>query len=367
MELHLVRQGQGLHEDQRHTFPSSAPSDTAGASGQVLRVLVGFRNYLLPSGGSDAVLAFQVCLYTLSAGTPPTFLSDDKHSNLNTVQGQLHLYVPDLQYSENVGASLRLQVAKERVRLAKQRIKEKQRTPIASPEVQVLLLAAEQREEESDMLAERNASRVGEQARAPQSSESNVSNKEDEELLLRDVPTYIFLDTCAVIRMSERRRFIADSLESELARYSRKAVKKKSVPNERSGDASQCEGYKAEAMKAAIQSMGPSIAEKTNEKRSSKSKHTNQTETQPPFSIFTFENLVEEAIKGKFGESLAHPGDQVTLVITGTQGAKLKSLSSFFTPDSIGYADTVMQELDHLKSSKPTLFRNILYLQVGLI
>ena len=36
------------------------------------------------------------------------------------------------------------------------------------------------------------------------------------------------------------------------------------------------------------------------------------------FPVFTFDNLVERARKGKFGENLTNPGDQVTLVITGS-------------------------------------------------
>lgn len=319
----------------------------------------------------------------------------------------LHLYVAELQYSESVGASSHLQMAKAKVKLAKEQIekqnlgqdprafsREKEDSSAAAatssvpapaiskttdaavseqskPTVEAIG-AGERKESAAMSAAARTPSRKPE---APTTTTTPAESKKavggSDEDLLRDVPTYIFLDTCAVLRMSEWRKG-AKNIESDMAQLKSIAEAEEEEYEDIDSDddssdddddsEDEDEEMAAEQVMKIVERKVEKISSYTKTKKSVVQQQRQQQQKQQArgptknaranvgggardsmaeFPVFTFENLVERAKKGKFGENLAKPGDQVTLIIT----------------------DTVMRELDHLKSSKPALIRNILSLQ----
>ncbi len=172
----------------------------------------------------------------------------------------LHLYVIELQFSEGVGASSRLKSAKEKVQLAKERLEQRKKSLEGENEISaagakeedeeakkrreldIVLGLIEASDEAPDshvaksILTSRNPvkskakkeeNNVGREERELTVSNNNKerqvetngsqienlkdiqkndheSNTSEEETdLLKEIPTYLFLDTCAVIRMSQ--------------------------------------------------------------------------------------------------------------------------------------------------------------------
>ena len=292
---------------------------------------------------------------------------------------QLHLYVAELQYSESVGASSHLQMAKAKVKLAKEQI-EKQNlgqdprafsrekedsvaaaatSSVPAPAISkttdaavseqskptVEAIGAGERKESAAMsAAARTPSRKPE---APTTTTTPAESKKavggSDEDLLRDVPTYIFLDTCAVLRMSEWRKG-AKNIESDMAQLKSIAEAEEeeyedidSDDEDSDDDDSEDEDEEmaAEQVMKIVQRKVEKISSYTKTKKSAVQQQRQQQQARGPtknaranvgggardstaeFPVFTFENLVERAKKGKFGENLAKPGDQVTLIITG--------------------------------------------------
>jgi hypothetical protein len=162
------------------------------------------------------------------------------------------------------------------------------------------------------------------------------------------VPTYIFLDTCAVLRMSEWRKG-AKNIESDMAQLKSIAEAEEEEYEDIDSDDEDSDGdddeeeedeeLAAEEVMKIVQRKVEKISSYTKTKKSVVQQQRQQQQKQQArgqtknaransgggardstaeFPVFTFENLVERAKKGKFGENLAKPGDQVTLIITGT-------------------------------------------------
>jgi hypothetical protein len=304
---------------------------------------------------------------------------------------QLHLYVAELQYSESVGASSHLQMAKAKVKLAKEQVekqnlgqqdprafgreKEDSSAAAATPSAPAPTATSkttdpavseqskptveaigdgERKESAARSAAARTPSRKSEAPTTTTTTtpaESNNSKKAvggSDEDLLRDVPTYIFLDTCAVLRMSEWRKG-AKNIESDMAQLKSIAEAEEEEYEDIDSDDEDSDGdddeeeedeeLAAEEVMKIVQRKVEKISSYTKTKKSVVQQQRQQQQKQQArgqtknaransgggardstaeFPVFTFENLVERAKKGKFGENLAKPGDQVTLIITGT-------------------------------------------------